>query len=70
MKINKYKHEYDQKGFVVIKKVFSNFEIKKLLTELEEVKKKVIKTSNNKYFHKTSDGKFNFYNWVIYVYNI
>ena len=59
MKINKYKQEYEHKGFVVIKKVFSKFEIKKLLTELEEVKKKVIKTSNNKYFHKTSDGKFN-----------
>ena len=59
MNIKKIKQDFSQKGFVVIKKIFNKKKINELLKDLENVKAKAQKTKNNKYFHKTKDGKFN-----------
>jgi len=59
MNLKKIKHNFSQKGFVVVKKIFNKNDINKVLTDLENVKNKVQKTKDNKNFHKTKDGKFN-----------
>ena len=50
---------YNQNGFLVLKKVCSKNEINKILLELEIVKKLLNKTKDKKFFHKTKDGKIN-----------
>ncbi len=49
---------FNKNGFVVVKKVLKKSQIEDLLTDLELVKKKVVK-KHNQFFHKTSDNKFN-----------
>ena len=59
MNLNKYNQIYKKQGFIIVKNVFSKYQIKSLLTELELVKIKVEKKGKNQHFHKTKDGKFN-----------
>lgn len=51
--------DYYINGFVVIKKVFPEKDIKKILQDLEKTKKLVSKTKDKKFFHETKDGKIN-----------
>ena len=59
MNLKRIKLNFSQKGFVVIRKIFDKKKINELLKDLENVKVKAQKTKNNKYFHKTKDGKIN-----------
>ncbi len=54
-----YKKEYNKKGFIVVKGIFSRKDISNLIHELKDVKTKAEKKNNKQYFHKTKDGKFN-----------
>lgn len=54
-----YKKEYNNKGFAIVRGIFSKKEVSFLMNELEEVKEKVQKKKNKRYFHKTIDGKVN-----------
>ena len=47
MNLKKIKHNFSQKGFVVVKKIFNKNDINKVLTDLENVKNKVQKTKDN-----------------------
>ena len=51
-------NKFENDGFVVIKNVLNKQQLKKLLNDLENVKKKVV-NKHNQFFHKTSDDKFN-----------
>ena len=50
---------YNMNGFVVLKNVFSQKDIKKILQDLENTKQLLKKTKDRKFFHKTKDGKIN-----------
>mgnify|MGYP001215055265 CR=1 FL=1 len=50
---------YNVNGFVVLKNVFSQKDIKKILQDLENTKQLLKKTKDRKFFHKTKDGKIN-----------
>ena len=56
---NKALINFNNQGFTILRNVISKSDVKKVLEELEIVKKLVIKQDNKKYFHKTKDGKFN-----------
>ena len=58
MKQNKILNKFNKDGFVVIKNFFNKNQIQEILYELEKVKTKVTKLSNN-FYHKTKNGKFN-----------
>ena len=59
MKNNKLINNVQDQGYVIIKKLFSNNEIDKILIDLETIKEKVSKTKQRKFSHKTHNGKFN-----------
>lgn len=50
---------YNSNGFMVIKNVFSQKDIKRILKDLEITKKLLKKTKDRKFFHETKDGKIN-----------
>ena len=50
---------YNVNGFVVLKNVFSQKDIKKILQDLENTKQLLKKTKDRKFYHKTKDGKIN-----------
>ena len=52
-------NSFNKKGFVVIKKLFGRSEINKILSDINTVKAKVQNKKNNRFFHKTVDGKIN-----------
>ena len=56
--LDKINQIFFEKGFVVIKNIFSKKKIKKLLIELKKVKIKSVKIKN-KNMHYTEDNKFN-----------
>ena len=59
MKSTDYLNQYKANGFVKLKNIFSDKDIEKILTELDEVKKILIKIKKKKIYHKTKDGKIN-----------
>ena len=57
MKSTDYLNQYKSNGFVKLKNIFSDKDIEKILTELDEVKKILIKIKKKKIYHKTKDGR-------------
>jgi ectoine hydroxylase-related dioxygenase (phytanoyl-CoA dioxygenase family) len=58
LKLDKTKNKFQKDGFVILKKIFSNKEIKKLIKEIKYIKKKSIKIKNP-HLHYTKDKKVN-----------
>jgi len=58
MNLNKIKYKFDKNGFVVIKKLFSNQEINKIIDSIPGVTK-IMKNSEGRYIHFTNDGRPN-----------
>ncbi len=56
--LKKIKKFFYSNGFIVLKKIFSENEISKLLKEIDKIKKKSIKI-NNPHLHYTKDKKIN-----------
>jgi len=56
--LDKIKKNFELKGFIVLKKIFSKKEISLLLKQIEKVKKKSIKIKNP-HLHYTKDKKIN-----------
>lgn len=59
MNFNRQKLFYEKNGFVILRNAFSKTKVNKILKEVEFLKERVEEIGNNKYFHKTDDGKFN-----------
>ena len=59
MNLQLIKKNYKNNGFIIIRNIFRKNQIKKILEELEHVKKKVEKINNKQFFHKTIDGSIN-----------
>ena len=57
--IEKYKKKFGENGFIKIEKIFKKKEIKKILLEIEKIKKKFIKDKKNPNLHLTKDKKIN-----------
>jgi phytanoyl-CoA hydroxylase len=51
--------KYEKNGFIVLNKIFSQDDIKKIYLDLLKIKKILPKIKNKKFFHQTSDGKIN-----------
>ena len=58
MLLNKYYNNFYTNGYTIVKNILSKNESIELLNEIEIIKKKVSK-KNQRYFHKTKDGRFN-----------
>lgn len=54
-----YLRKYETNGFVVLNKIFSKDDIKKIHIDLVKIKKFLPKIKNRKIYHKTSDNKIN-----------
>ena len=52
-------NNFKTNGFIIVRNILNNQEIKILLNEIENIKKKFKKIENKKYFHLTNDNKFN-----------
>ena len=59
MNLAKYKSNYNQNGFIIIRNLLKKKQIEKISSEIEIIKLKAEKTKNNLFFHKTKDGKIN-----------
>lgn len=59
MNLSKLKVKYEKNGFIVIRKILNNKQVKIILSELDIIKFKAEKTKNKQFFHKTKDGKIN-----------
>ena len=59
MRSKNYLRKYETNGFVVLNKVFSKNDIKKIHIDLIKIKKFLPKIKNKKIYHKTSDDKIN-----------
>lgn len=59
MHLSKYKIFYDLHGYVVIKNLVNDKVLKKILEEIKFIQEKVKNLKNKKYFHKTTNDKFN-----------
>jgi phytanoyl-CoA hydroxylase len=59
MNSRNYLKKYETNGFVVLNKIFSKDDIKKIYLDLIKIKKIIPKIKNKKIFHKTPDGKIN-----------
>ncbi len=56
--INKIKH-YRKNGFVILRNLLNEKQVKILIKEIDVIKSKAIKTKNKRYFHLTTDGSIN-----------
>tara|TARA_Y100000389_G_scaffold202781_1_gene249182 strand:+ start:5210 stop:5956 length:747 start_codon:yes stop_codon:yes gene_type:complete len=54
-----YLRKYEANGFVVLKKIFSQNDIKKIYLDLTKIKNILPKIKKKKIYHKTADGKIN-----------
>ena len=52
-------NNFKANGFTVVRNILNNSEIKILLSEIENIKKKFKRVENKRYFHLTNDNKFN-----------
>ena len=58
MNLNTIKKSFLNHGFVVVKNVLSTKQLNEIFTDLEKIKKLVLKKSKQ-YYHLSSNGKFN-----------
>ena len=58
MNLNKIKNEFNQSGFVIIRKLFSAADIKKIISLIPEITN-AMKNYENRYIHFTKDGRPN-----------
>ena len=54
-----YLKKYEANGFIVLNKIFSEKDIKKIYLDLIKIKKILPKIKKRKIYHKTPDGKIN-----------
>ena len=57
MNLAKYKSNYNQNGFIIIRNLLKKKQIEKISSEIEIIKLKAEKTKNNLFFHKTKDSE-------------
>jgi phytanoyl-CoA hydroxylase len=55
---NSLKNNFNKNGFVIVKKLFNKTQIKNILTNIKEIKEKII-FKNKRHFHETKDNKIN-----------
>ena len=69
MKLKEHKKIFFNSGFTIIRNLFKKEQIKKILNELENVKKKIIKKKVGQFYHETKDGNINTIHDIQKIYN-